>query len=68
VTASPAEPQAQVIDLFEALKRSLAEHKAPAGPEAEDQAAPPTERTPAAPPLAKTRERRASARKKQAAS
>ncbi len=76
VSASPAEPQAQVIDLFEALRRSLAEHKAPANeatappPERDADAddAPATERTPAAPPLAKTRERRSPAKKKQASS
>lgn len=81
VTAPPAAPQAQVIDLFEALKRSLAgggapanEAVAPAAEVTDEEAAPATERTPAAhessaaPPLAKTRERRHSAKKKQASS
>jgi DNA end-binding protein Ku len=84
VTTSPAEPQAQVIDLFEALKQSLAGNKnknqkpanesAPPAPDPADDNGPPTERTPVAPvdaqapPLAKGKERRSSGRKKQATS
>jgi DNA end-binding protein Ku len=69
VTAQPAEPQAQVIDLFEALKRSLSEKKgAAAANEAEApplEASPPEARTSPEPAkLAKTRERRAPARAK----
>jgi DNA end-binding protein Ku len=78
VTAAPAEPQAQVIDLFEALKRSLAEKTAPAP--ANEAAPAEGERAPKAaeeagedrgeegpPALAKARERRAP-RRKQASS
>lgn len=69
VTAAAA-PQAEVIDLFEALKRSLADRKGT--PANESSALPPAaEEAPAAaeagaPKLAKTRERRAPRAKKQA--
>jgi DNA end-binding protein Ku len=68
VSASPAEPQAQVIDLFEALKRSLAERTGPA-PANEAELAPPPpppEAAEAPPGLAKARARRAPAKKTQA--
>jgi DNA end-binding protein Ku len=71
VTTSPAAPQAQVIDLFEALKRSL---EGKQGAPANEATAPPapTEEAPAAiaegaPTVAKARERKPRA-KKQAAS
>jgi DNA end-binding protein Ku len=70
VSASPAEPQAQVIDLFEALKRSLAEKKgpAPANEAAAPEPPPDVPEDEAAPALAKAKARRAPAKKKQASS
>ncbi len=69
VTASPAEPQAQVIDLFEALKRSLSEKKGANEAEAPRTAAAQEDQgEAAASKLAKTRERRAPAKKTQASS
>jgi DNA end-binding protein Ku len=72
ITAQPAAPQAQVIDLFEALKRSLAEKTAPppaneAAPSNGEAAPTPAEGEEEPQPLAKARERRAP-RKKQASS
>jgi DNA end-binding protein Ku len=74
LTTTPAEPQAQVIDLFEALKRSLAQKTEPAPaneaapPPAPEAGAPAAEGESAPSQLAKTHERRPSQRKKQASS
>lgn len=72
VSASPAEPQAQVIDLFEALKRSLADKTGPGPANANEAEAPAEAQAEApveaeAPKLAKTRAPRAP-RKREATS